>query len=259
VHNWPLLGFAAALLLGSALVAAYLQEAWEYPIIRGLNVYAQRSVLLDRVMNSLTSRYVLQGVPFIALIWFLWFETEDPTIRARLLVGTGAASLAGVVSRLLQIVLPTHLRPVHEPMLHFVPPFSVAPDSLNHFSAFPSDHGAVFFTLCVVIWRVRPGFGAAAFAWALIVDLARVYEGYHFPSDLAGSIALGLAILCLFQNAHTWGICRRIVGYERSARPWFYMFAFLITFQIATLFDDIRQMGSGLASIVLHHHGSGGG
>ena len=261
-HPWPMSrwgGLAVLLLLGSALIATYRQEAWEYPIIHGFNAFAHRSAALDRTMHALTTRELLQGVPFIALIWFLWFSTEDTATRSRLLVGTLAAALAGAVSRLLQLILPTHLRPLHQSPLDFVLPFGVDPEELNHFNAFPSDHGAVFFALCAVIWQVRPALGGAAFVWAVIVDFARVYEGFHFPSDLVGAIGLGLLVLSLSQTALTWRSTGRVIAFEQTRRPWFYMLAFLVTFQVATLFEDVRGLGRGFAAIVLHHYSSGGG
>jgi len=235
------------------MIAVYRQQVWEYPVVQGINVFAHRHAMLDRSMHALTARDLLQGVPFIALIWFLWFDTDDATIRARLIVGTVAAALTGVVSRMLQLVLPTHLRPLHDTALNFVLPFGVEPEALNHFNSFPSDHGAVFFALCAVIWRIRPGLGAAAFLWAMIVDFARVYEGYHFPSDLIGAVGLALLVLALFENAQGWKVTRRIVSFEGTRRPWFYMLAFVITFQVATLFDDVRQLGRGFAAVVLRH------
>jgi hypothetical protein len=98
-------GFIAAALLFafSALIAAYRQQEWEFPLVRALNVFARHSMLLDRAMHALTARDLLQGVPFIGLIWFLWFTSEDTAPRARLLVGTIAASLAGVLSRIIQL------------------------------------------------------------------------------------------------------------------------------------------------------------
>jgi len=251
--QWGGLAAGAALLAGGALIAVYRQQAWEYPIVHGINAYAHRHAVLDRAMHALTTRDLLQGVPFIALIWFLWFDTEDATIRARLLAGTVAAALTGVASRMLQLTLPTHVRPLHDPALHFVLPFGVEPEALNHFNSFPSDHGAVFFALCAVVWRIRPRLGAAAFLWAMIVDFARVYEGYHFPSDLIGAIGLALLVLALFENAHGWNVTRRIVSFEGTRRPWFYMLAFVITFQVATLFDDVRQLGRGFTAVVLRH------
>lgn len=242
-----------ALLIGSAWVAEYRQQEWEFPIMRAINGYARHSMLFDRTMHALTTRDLLQGVPFIALIWFLWFSGEDTAVRARLLVGTLAAAVAGVVSRVLQLELPTHLRPLHQAALDFVLPYGVEPDTLNHFNSFPSDHGAVFFTLCAVIWRIRPPLGAAAFAWAAIIDLARVYEGYHFPSDVAGSIGLGLLILCAAWSAAAWRPVSLLVSFARRRPAMFYLLAFVITFQIATLFDDLREIGRGVSAVLLHH------
>jgi membrane-associated phospholipid phosphatase len=248
-------GFIATLVLlaGSVLVAAFRQQEWEFPLVRAMNHFAHHSMLLDRTMHALTARDLLQGVPFIGLIWFLWFTSEDTALRARLLVGTIAAACAGVLSRIIQLELPTHLRPLHQARLGFVLPFGVDPDTLNHFNSFPSDHGAVFFTLCAVIWRERPQLGMVAFAWAVIVDLARVYEGYHFPSDLVGSIALGLLVLYLCDALHAPRPVSRVLAWAQHRAAWFYMTAFVMTYQIATLFDDLREIGRGASAILLHH------
>src|SRR5258708_5976010 len=146
----------AVLVIGSALIAGLRQREWEFPVMRAINVYAHHSMMLDRTMHALTARDLLQGVPFIGLIWFLWFTSDDALMRARLLVGTVAASFAGVLSRVMQLELPTHLRPLHQSALGFVLPFGVEPDALNNYNSFPSDHGAVFFALCFVIWQVWP-------------------------------------------------------------------------------------------------------
>lgn len=248
-------GFIATILLltGSMLVAAYRQQEWEFPLVRVLNRFAHHSMLLDRTMHALTTRDLLQGVPFIGLIWFLWFTSEDAALRARLLVGTIAAACAGVLSRIIQLELPTHLRPLHQAQLGFVLPFGVEPDTLNHFSSFPSDHGAVFFTLCAVIWRERPQLGIAAFVWAVIIDFARVYEGYHFPSDVIGSIVLGWLVLYLCQAVHSARPVSRVLVLAQDRAAWFYMTAFVMTYQIATLFDDVREIGRGMSAVLLHH------
>jgi membrane-associated phospholipid phosphatase len=248
-------GFIASLLLFTftALAAAYRQHEWEFPLVRAINSFAHHSMLLDRTMHALTTRDLLQGVPFIGLIWFLWFDSDAAKARARLLVGTVAAAFAGVLSRVIQLELPTHLRPLHQPQLGFVLPFGVDPDTLNHFNSFPSDHGAVFFTLCAVIWRERPQLGMVAFVWAVIIDFARVYEGYHFPSDVIGSIVLGLVVLYLFHAENAERPVARVLAFAQQRAAWFYMAAFVMTFQIATLFDDVREIGRGVSAVLLHH------
>lgn len=244
-----LLGVAGGLAIftAAALVAMLRQEAWEFPLLKAMNAIAGHSALLDRLVQSLTVNQLPQGVALIALLWYLWFETNDIDDRARLLGGLVAAVCAGFLSRVLQLGLPTHLRPLHTEALGFVLPAGVEPQTLNHFNAFPSDHGAVFFTLAIVIWRTRPWLGLAAFAWAVIVDFARVYEGYHWPSDIVGAFGLSLLVASAFQNPWVHRLASRTVALEQIWRPWFYMLAFLVTYQIATLFDDIRQIGHGIA------------
>jgi membrane-associated phospholipid phosphatase len=249
------LGIAAGLAIFTvaALIATLRQQAWEFPLITAMNAVAGHSVLLDRFVHALTTRDLLQGVVFVALLWLLWFDTADDDDRARLLAGIAAASCAGFVSRLLQLALPTHLRPLHTGTLDFVMPAGVESEALNHFNAFPSDHGAVFFGLAIIVWRTRPWLGLTAFVWAAVVDFARVYEGYHYPSDILGSIGLSLLVVSVFQYPPVHRLARRLVAMEQLRRSWFYLVAFILTYQVATLFDDIRQIGRGFASAVLHH------
>ncbi len=243
-----------SLLVAAALTAAYRQEAWEYRIILAMNGLARRSAALDRAIHALTARDLLEGVVFIALIWYLWFGTTVSETRARLLTGTAAAATAGAISRLLQLVLPTHPRPLHTADLGFVLPFGVEPDVLNHYNPFPSDHGAVDFTLALVIWRMRPQLGLAALLWAAVVDIARVYDGYHYPSDVVGSIGLAILILGLFDR--TWAVApaKRAMRFEETHCGHFYMLAFVASYLVATLFDDVRQIGVGLAGVLLHQN-----
>jgi undecaprenyl-diphosphatase len=243
----------AAVFTACGLVAALRQKAWEFPVIHAFNAVAGRSQLLDRGIHALTSRDLLQGAVFVALIWYLWFDTPDVGVRARLLTGTLAATLGGMLSRLLQIVLPTHLRPLHTPSLGFVMPMGVQPDTLNHFDAFPSDHGAVLFGMAIVIYRLRPRLGGFAIVWATIVSASRIYEGYHYPSDVVGSIGLALIVVSVFDNHWLTDLAHRLLVFEQTWRPTFYLLAFLVTYQIATLFDDVREIGRGFAQVVLHH------
>jgi len=260
VPGAPVFGFrgVTTLALGLSLflvaaIVAFRQQAWEYQVISALNAYARRSRLLDRSMHALTARDLLQGVVFMAVIWYLWCGTKQPEARARILAGVAAAALAGFMSRFLQLCLPTHFRPLHAAGLNFVLPFGVEPDALNHFNSFPSDHGAVWFALAMVILRERTAFGIVAFAWAAIIDVARVYDLFHFPSDIVGSIGLAIVVVTLVDNIWTRRAAVHAITFEKAHRAWFYTLAFVTTYQIATLFDDVREIVRGFAAAVLPH------
>ena len=264
IRSQPLLGSIAvgsalavalptALLLASALTGIFWQQQTDYPIVGFLNTFARRFQLFDHAMHTVTTLVLLQGALLVALIWYLWFAHPDVALRGRLVAGTLAASLAGAASRVLQLVLPSHFRPMHTPELHFELPIGVEPNALNHFYSFPSDHGVLFFGLSAVIYRLNPKLGIAAFVWATIIDLARIYEGYHFPSDIIGALGFGLLMAYLAQTRPVHRLACRVLTLERNYRPAFYMVAFLATYQIATLFDDVRVMGAGFASAMLHH------
>ena len=55
----------------------------------------------------------------------------------------------------------------------------------------------------------------------------------------------------LFKQRTVHRLACRVVAVEQIHRSWFYLTAFLLTYQVATLFDDIRLIGRGLFSVVL--------
>jgi membrane-associated phospholipid phosphatase len=240
------------LLAGSAAIARFRPDLWDQPAVLALNVWAGRSLLLDRAVHALTTRELVQGVVFVSIIWYLWFDTNERDARDRLLRGLIAAVSAGIVSRMIQIAVAIHPRPLHTAGLGFTLPFGVEPDALNRFSSFPSDHGAVFFGLAMVIYHARRWPGALAFAWAAIIDVARVYDGFHYPSDLLGAFGLSLLMLALFDVQWLHRVAASVLDFEQRRRAWFYLLAFGICYQIATLFDDAREIASGSAAILLH-------
>jgi undecaprenyl-diphosphatase len=252
------LAVGAAVLLVSGFIAAQRQREWDFPAIWAMNSFANRSAVLDYFAQALTASDLLQGAAFISVLWFLWFSAPERQIRAGLITGAIAASCAGIVSRILQLALPTHLRPLHSPAVGFVLPRGVEPGMLNHYNSFPSDHGALFFAISLVIYRSRPRLGLAVFAWAVLLEIARIYEGYHFPSDVVGSMGLALIVVTLFNNHWFYRVAHYIATSGERSQAWFYLLAFLLTYQIATLFADVRELGRGFAIVIAHHDVFGG-
>ena len=83
-------------------------------------------------------------------------------------------------------------------------------------------------------------------------------RGRPYPSDIMGSIGLGLLAVSLFHNPSVHRPACRVVAVEQIHRLWFYLMAFLFTYQVATVFDDVCLIGRGLFSAVLQHDPFGG-
>jgi membrane-associated phospholipid phosphatase len=249
-HGYLALGCAAVfvLVLASAVAGTNIIES---SFMKWLNSFAARSAFLDHSIYALT--YVLfSGAILIAFMWYCWFASDRTEDRSLLLVGSFLIFVAGAVSRILQVTLPTHLRPLHDPALAFRPPLGVDSTILNRWNSFPSDHAAVYFGLALTVWLVRPRVGYVVFAVVLVLNLARVYVGVHYPTDVIGGGALGLFIVAALSRAPLLlSIADRLVSYERRAPAYFYAFAFLVSNGMASLFDDLRSVIKGLL-LVLH-------
>ncbi|MBI2625056.1 MAG: phosphatase PAP2 family protein [Candidatus Nealsonbacteria bacterium] len=65
-------------------------------------------------------------------------------------------------------------------------------DRVNQ-SSFPSGHAAFFFALAASVYFYNKKTGLLFFAGGLLVSLARVFVGLHWPSDVLAGAILGIA------------------------------------------------------------------
>lgn len=63
--------------------------------------------------------------------------------------------------------------------------------------AFVSDHAGVAMAIAVALFLVHRALGLVAFALALVQGVARVVMGVHYPTDVVGGYALGMAVALL--------------------------------------------------------------
>jgi undecaprenyl-diphosphatase len=218
-------------------------------LLRWLNQFAGRNEAFDRLVVEIADSALLKGALFMAYFWYLWFRS-DGDIRARrgaVVTSLIGAVIAAVVARSLQVFLPLHDRPLHDPGLHFTLPFGVNPETLNHWNSFPSDHAVLFFALSVAVAAQSRRLGIMAAVWTLvIVCLPRIYLGYHYPSDVVAGAVIGAVIMLATQRViGAAAFVRGIVAWERSNARLFYGLAFLVTYEIAFLFFDVRSLGIG--------------
>jgi undecaprenyl-diphosphatase len=62
----------------------------------------------------------------------------------------------------------------------------------NLTSSFPSGHAAAFFALALVIFYFNKKWGWRCLILALLIGLARIFAGIHWPLDIIGGAIIGL-------------------------------------------------------------------
>ena len=235
---WRNVLISSVVFLG-ALAVALVPGVFDRPLTELINSFVGRSALFDSLVAALATFPTFSGAILMAFIWSCWFGTKDLESRARILVGTLAASGTGMVSRLSQHAFSTHPRPIHDPSIHFLAPGGYV-ETYNTWDSFPSDHVAVLAGLVVVIYIARSRYAIFAIIWTALVEPARIFTGAHYPSDLIGGAALAAVVVWIAQASWPISLGGRVMKWEQSSPSLFYMSAFFLTYQITTLFGDIR-------------------
>ena len=225
-------------------------------VVLWLNQFVGRSDLLDRTADGLVSTYLISSMLLVACICYLWFRKAGAlrgTERQMIIAEFMGICFAGPVSRVLQLLLRFHPRPFHTPDLHFHVPAIVDPAEFNLWSSFPSDHAALYYALAFMILLHSRALGIAAMVVSSAAVLPRVYLGYHWPSDILGGAVVGVLCVLACRRATPWVVISKVTGWEKNAPYMFYTAAFLICYQIGTLFEETRRLGTGLKQILGHY------
>ena len=204
--------------------------------------------VLDRLASQEEANNIFKGGMFFAIYWYFWFRAgADRERRRRTIVVTViAALLAVIVGRTISFLVPFRVRPMYDPaLLH--PSYSIAlAPNLENWSSFPSDAALYFFALA---------FGIAYLSRRLTIPillytagwicLPRLYLGVHYGSDIVAGAAIGMTVVWLLLKAERLqpAFTQRLVGFAESSPHWFYPVSFLASFELADLFNDIRNVG----------------
>jgi undecaprenyl-diphosphatase len=205
IYRWIL---SLIVVLGAAFVFLELAEdvwlkegfSWDVPLMR--DVHRLSAPWLDTLMQGVTltaSALVVTAVAGIA-IW-LWRGRRNK-LDALTMIATLAGSV--IINTLLKLVFARPRPDVFQPL------------TVEHSYSFPSGHTstaiAFYGLLAVLLWRANHR-GAALLPglWVLAVAFSRVYLGVHYPSDVLGSLALGLIWLSAVMYVHDryWDRARR--------------------------------------------------
>lgn len=227
-----------------------------------LNSFAHRWFILDRFVGFLDGNQVTQGAIAVAVLYFVWFQTKEEMNglseeRRGLLFALLICIPAVLTARAVAFSLPYRARPIFNPDLHLRLAYGFDPNILLRWSSFPSDHAVLFFAFATGVFLVSRKAGLVLYAHAIVVIcLARVYLGGHYPSDMLAGALLGSGFACLAR----WSELRtlvlrpgvRLFGFSPGL---FHACLFCLAYETAYMYDDVRHAAIGalqLIRVLLH-------
>jgi membrane-associated phospholipid phosphatase len=208
-----------------------------------LNSFANQSRVFDTCVGFLTASKLFKLLPLVlGLLWF-WFKTTDMPRNTRMMVEAILSTVIAIaIAQALQTFMVERPRPIHDPGLGFVPPFTIRKDFLQGWSSFPSDHVTSAAALATSICLFRTRAGVFFLVWtALLIGLPRMYTGYHYLSDVLGGMFIGAGVaLAVNRLWFMEKLSVRINAYSLSHPSLFHAVLFYILFEFTLMFEQVR-------------------
>jgi len=202
--------------------------------------------LLDHFASFEENDNLLKGGLFLAIYWYLWFRAgpDQKGRRSAIISILTGALLAIAVSRTIANFAPYRIRPMYDPHLqHYSYAFPASPNLIN-WSAFPSDTAAFFsalaFGLAYLSRRLAIPVTLYVAGW---ICLPRMFLGLHYASDVVAGVVIGVVLVWASLKVG-WlqsVFAARLLALAEAKPEVFYAAAFLATFEMGVLFDDIRE------------------
>jgi undecaprenyl-diphosphatase len=220
---------------------------FDQSVISFFNQFSRKSEIVDRLIIFLSNNDLFKGGLIMIIFWWIWFlPSEEITLKRRRLLSTVCGCLVALlVVRIL--VMTTHLRerPLFNGAVHLMTPLGFDRGSVpNKENSFPSDHATMFFAFATGLFYISKKTGFLTLLYVLLlVALPRVYIALHYPTDILAGAFIGVLVVIIANTQYlTTNVSGKLLKYADSHPQPFYAILFLLSFQMATLFDSIRNI-----------------
>lgn len=201
---------------------------------------------MDLAFVQLANNNLIKGGVVVTTFWWLWFRgKKSHLLECKYVISTLVSCIISIaIARALALLLPFRTRPLHEESLDFILPHGVYQNSLQDWSAFPSDHAALFFALSTGMLFISRKVGILALLYTLVfIAFPRVFLGLHYPTDIIFGAIIGISVVYIgntfLVNTSTM---QAILDWSDSQPAYFYPLFFIVSHELVNLFQGSRSI-----------------
>lgn len=218
-------------------------------ITNTLNNLAQNSDTITAIMFLIVNNSLVKGGVIVAGLWYFWFSEKNKSLRnyEKIIITLFSSIIAIFIGRSLDNFLPYRARPILNPEFEFkyqLDEFSW----VNTLSSFPSDHAILFFSLATGIFLISKKWGILSYVYVfVIICFPRIYLGFHYFTDIFAGAIMGIIITLIISGLEiTKRFSRKVVLFSEKFPGIYYALFFILSYQMATLFNDSRKLISSI-------------
>ena len=165
----------------------------DYSLFKSINGLSG-SPIPDEIFRFIAERFPFVLGALMALFFLIPWRHRREQRRYGAVFGTVAAALALLINQPISHAV-GRLRPyvAHPASAHLL-------IARSHDASFPSDHATGGFALACGMFLYDRVAGTVLFVLAALLAFARVYVGTHYPGDVLGGAAIGIAVALLLRT-----------------------------------------------------------
>lgn len=150
---------------------------------------AHRSEWLDKLIV-----FLAVYLPFIVVFLAFWYLLFRRKSLGKFISVFFTAGLAVLLSKFLKTLIQASRPPLA------LPDVQALIEKTSY--SFPSDHATFFMALGLSIFFIKKKAGLWFLFFALLIGLARIAAGVHFPADILGGYVLGALVAYLAKKVY---------------------------------------------------------